>query len=231
MEKLVIVTKEQCIEQADLMDRLWKSAFELHDRVHKFTNTAINELRCEQMDNVLLIRKLKHQVKLLKLQPEIRTSSTKSQQARYDEQPSSEESRAEVAALTAELLLKDQELLGLHHTIAQLSVWFPQFPVYSQSLLSKLLPPVKRSDQLSSEYSQVTPDRILLQDLRRLEEIGIGFKVVHPEDTIAEQGHLDTNLEDDSMTKASIASSNNSIVLELNLPKLPGNIGTSFINR
>ena len=236
MGKLVNVTKEHCIEQADLMDRLWKSAFELHDRLHKLTNSAINELRCEQMDNVLSIRKLKHQVKLVKLQQELgSTKSTRSQQVSYDEQPSSEESRAEVAALTAELLLKDQELLGLHQTISQLSIWFPHFPVYSQSLLSKLLPPVKNSDQLSIESSQITPDKILFQDLRRLEGIGLGFKVMNPEDMIAEQAMSQTNrdrgapdLEDDSMTKLSMASSNNSILLEPHLPKLPGKIGSLF---
>ena len=199
MEKLVAITKEQCIEQADLMDRLWKGAFEVHDRVHQLTNTVVNELRCEQMDNLLLIRQLKRRIKLSKLGDYSNEPNPIPKKSSFDDSHETvEEKKEEINALKAELRLKDNELLGVHQTLAQLSVWFPQFPRYSQSLLSRMLPPVDDSILSHIDISSITPDKLLLQDLRRLEKIGIGLRVVTRDD-IADRKPKEISVEASSV--------------------------------
>jgi len=176
MEKIVAITKENCIEQGQLIHRLWKSTFDIHERVHKLMCKAVKELRCEQMDNNLEIRKLKHHIRQLNYN--FQNNSVKPSIRNSDMRLANDETTT-VSSLKDELLLKDRELLDVEHLVTQLHAWFPHFKHYSNSLLTKLLPPVNILD------AETSPDIMLLEDLRRLEGIGIGFKVIAPEERAA----------------------------------------------
>lgn len=181
MEKLVELTKEQCLEQAEVMEMLWKKAFYIHDTVHHYMTQTVNELRCEQMENHLQIRKLTHQFKTLKrkvgAQSKTKDSSTLAFEVDENDEANTLQRNVdtELTTLTQQLLEKDQELLAVQQILSNLSVWFPHFEHYSNSLLTKLLPPVAEAER------RMPPDRLIVLDVQRLEQLGLGITVKEQE--------------------------------------------------
>jgi hypothetical protein len=117
-------------------------------------------------------------------------------------------------AFDVDLIKLETEVRKMEKVLTHISIWFPNFTKYSFSVLNRYLPPMKNassspiSTMLHNEdnmYKQENvdvgnlylPEINLLNDLKRLEYLGLGIELKINEKKLAE--HYNPNIDSDSV--------------------------------
>lgn len=186
MKSLSDLIRVHCADQSALLWKIWSSASDLYGEIFNKMTQSVEELRIKLADKTLQTSILEEKVKSLRTS----RNSERSAAAMLDD------TNAVIRNLEEDLMLKDKELLELQSTITNIALWFPNFSKFSDSVLSRYLPPVNPDDkpvQFTPPITYNQPDATeelnkqiflaqdyLLTDLKRLENLGIGLEIGTP---------------------------------------------------
>jgi hypothetical protein len=185
MNKLADLIKTQCSDQASLLLKLWSSAADLYSIVFQSLTKSVQELNVQVADRTIEAAKWEEKYRALKKQYAEEKSTRSHDVGKNNVLRQREE----------EILLKEKEMLELQDLVTSLSIWFPSFPKFGKSVLSRYLPPLtKIEDPLCDDVDNTNSVSIdkgdsltaklklaqsyLCDDLKRLEYLGIGLRIV-----------------------------------------------------
>mmetsp|Transcript_2683 Transcript_2683/g.4032 ORF Transcript_2683/g.4032 Transcript_2683/m.4032 type:complete len:1083 (-) Transcript_2683:88-3336(-) len=168
----------QCTDRAELMDRLWRSSHELYNTLLLEMSSVIDSLRynaadwkekCELTQKQMDLQRWRHEKEMKKQAAASKTNKSEDSQV-YRE-------------MQEELFMREKDMRLMENTLADLSVWFPNFQSYSNSVLRKHLPPIEDALSAMSSYEQCTdagvilPQDLLFKDMKRIQKLDIGIAV------------------------------------------------------
>jgi hypothetical protein len=181
MKKFCKISRNYSFDYSNLAWKLWSSANDLYSTTMESLSATINDLTLklseksfssakweEKYHNILLKCQLLEKKNLLK----------------------ENELAKRIRELEEEIIFKDKAIYHMQVTIANATLWFPNFLSFGHSVLSKFLSPVSM-EQIENNKMQIfasnTADQemklakeYLLEDLKRIEELSLGFKIVSP---------------------------------------------------
>lgn len=179
IQQLADLIKIHCSDQASLLLKLWSSAADVYSVVFKELSKSVDELKVQLADRSLEADNWEEKYRNLKQQ----CIEEKSNRSYGTEKNNMIRQREE------EILVKDKEMLEMQETVTAVSVWFPNFPKFGKSVLSRYLPPLSNADIQEDNNINVNDKTepaggslklaqgYLYDDLRRLEALGIGLKI------------------------------------------------------
>lgn len=167
MRQLRDQVKIHCTEQADLLWKIWSSSSDLYSSVYEDMSERIRDLQLHLQERSKAAEYWEKKAKDLRksrLFPE--NDNTKGKEL---------EIHIELRKKEEELYNKDKELSLLYSKLNNLSLWFPLFNQYGDSVLKRFLPPIDY--QSNPELPINNAQDALLSDLKRLEKLDIGLEV------------------------------------------------------
>ncbi|RYH08370.1 hypothetical protein EON65_40950 [archaeon] len=136
MRDLGGMVRKHCNDQADLLDLVWSSAADLFSVVCKSLSDKVNDLEYRLAEETYMHKRWKDKANMFKHRfQEAADGNDLTGKAVID--PS------HLRDLEEEILIKDRELIKMQQTITNLSIWFPRFSKFSDSVLGRFLPPVE----------------------------------------------------------------------------------------
>ncbi len=191
LRKLCQVTRPHSIDQANLIWKIWSSAGDLYSAVFQSLSQSIDELTVKLAEKTIAAKTWED--KYVALHGKF--------QRLFDAKNSSKDTelRATLRQYEEEIMLKDKEILTMQSMITNITIWFPNFVSFGDSILSRFLPPISaeqieanKQQLLSVPGTDVDPKLrlakdFLLQDLKRIEELSLGFVIVTPNEDVSNQ--------------------------------------------
>ncbi len=131
MRDLIFMVRRHCNDQAKLLDKVWTSAADLFSAVCKGLSDKVQDLE--------------HQLTEKTYQAKNWQEKAKTSRHRFQKvvQNNTHVDSSHLRELEEEILLKDKELMALQKNAVNLYIWFPRFAKFSDSVLSRFLPPVE----------------------------------------------------------------------------------------
>jgi hypothetical protein len=181
MKKICSLTRGQCYDQANFLWKVWQSAGDAYSSVLESKSKTIDDLQLKLSDKTMSSQHW-----------EEKYHSLYGKYSRLRISDDEAELLATVRQLEEKLKSKDQQIAKNVTTLTNLSVWFPNFDNFGNSILLGFLPPVS-AEVIESNKDTLTlclPTEIdkqmklakdyLLDDLKRIEDLNIGFQVLLP---------------------------------------------------
>lgn len=169
----------QCTERGQLMHTIWALNAELYNTVIKEQQAVMQGLHRRVLDAISQSDQLEEKMKLME-------QSHKEQVAELlanSELGKKEKENSAFRRLQQDMLLLERDAKIMEASLSDLSVWFPNFHLYSNSILRRLLPetPFDLESHIGDESGPTRlldlPQNRLFKDLKRIEKMELGFTV------------------------------------------------------
>lgn len=196
-----------CKERGELLNRIWKSNNEVYSNlveqlsdVIKTQHARLNEMHTknQMLQNQLNMVEYQHEKDMKALMASLESNKSEDTSIFRD--------------LQEELFQREKDMHTMENLIADLHIWFPNFPKYCNSVLRKHLPPIDQAHQLLTTMSSIDeiedsgagfspkpkiqlPQELLFQDVKRLQDLDIGLVI--SKDTYSDANRSRLNSVDD----------------------------------
>lgn len=174
--ELVRQVSIQCAERGRLMAEVWAMNTDLHNTVIKEQQSVMQDLHRRVLDAVAHSEQIEAQMQLMKKNHEEQVTELMS----HSELGKKEKENTAFRRLQQDMLLLERDSKIMESTLADLSVWFPNFHLYSNSILRRLLPdaPLQLDNDKGEDGELLDlPQTRLFKDLKRIEMMELGFTV------------------------------------------------------
>eukprot|EP01031_Cornospumella_fuschlensis_P025053 gene25053-30260_t len=148
MRDLGGMVRKHCNDQADLLELMWSSAADLFSVVCKSLSDKVTDLEYRLAEETYMHKKWKEKANLFKHRFQQATASN-------DLTGKAVIDPSHLRDLEEEILIKDRELIKMQKTIANLSIWFPRFSKFSDSVLGRFLPPVENIEVEDADEEEI----------------------------------------------------------------------------
>lgn len=179
-----------CQERGQLMETTWSLNSDLYRTVIKEQQAVMQGMHRRVLDAVVHSEQMDEQMKLM----ERNHKEEVAELLANSEMGKKEKENSAFRKLQQDMISLERDMKIMESTLADLSVWFPNFHLYSNSILRRLLPDgtLKLDDWplLGGGGDDETnlhlnlPQNRLFRDLKRIECMELGFSVCLEDETV-----------------------------------------------